>query len=56
MKKVVLSIIMFAISIALLVGVIIPIAEKARGTGETAYTYQQDIDTQIGTLAEPINK
>lgn len=56
MKKVVLSIIMFGISIALLVGVIIPIAQKAGGTGDAAYDRQVEIDTAIQGLSTTIKE
>ena len=55
MKKVVLTIIMFAIAIGLILGVIIPITEHGKTTGQTANTRFTGIDGDITTLATPIN-
>jgi hypothetical protein len=54
MKKVVLTIIMFAIGIGLIVGVIIPIATHGRTTGGTANGRFDSSDTSISGLATPI--
>ena len=55
MKKVVLTIIMFAIAIGLIVGVIIPISNHGKTAGQTANTRFTTIDGDVTTLAAPIN-
>lgn len=55
MKKVVITIIMFAIGIGLIVGVIIPIATHGKASGQTANTRFTQVDGDVSTLATPIN-
>jgi hypothetical protein len=55
MKKVVITIIMFAIAIGLVVGVIIPIANHGKTAGQSANTRFTAIDGNVTTLADPIN-
>ena len=55
MKKVVITIIGFAIAIGLIVGVIIPIAEHGRETGVTAETRYNSVEDSVEDLASPIH-
>lgn len=55
MKKVVITIIMFAITIGLIIGVIIPIANHGKTTGQTVNTRMTTIDADVSTLMQPIN-
>lgn len=55
MKNLVLTIIMFAIAIGLILGVIIPIVNHGKSSGQTASTRMTAIDSNISTLADPIN-
>jgi hypothetical protein len=55
MKKVVITIIMFAIAIGLIIGVILPIASHGKATGQTAKTRMTTVDGEITTLMQPIN-
>lgn len=55
MKKVVITIIMFAIAIGLIIGVIVPIATHGKATGQTAKTGMTTIDGNVSTLMQPIN-
>lgn len=55
MKKIVITIIMFAIAIGMIVGVIIPIATHGKATGQTAKTRMTTIDGDVSTLMQPIN-
>lgn len=50
MKKVVISIIGFAIAIALIVSVIIPIANNGKTTGQTAKNNHESVDTSITSI------
>jgi len=54
MKSIVLTIIGFAIAIALLVGVVIPIANHGRDTGQTARSQQDSVDASAKALASPL--
>ena len=54
MKKVILGLIMFALAIALTVGVVVPLFNGGRTTGTAAKTNQTGSDTSIGVLANPI--
>ena len=54
MKKVVITIVMFAISVALIVGVIIPLANHGREAGITVENRLTGIDGSMNTLANPI--
>lgn len=55
MKKVVITIIMFGIAIALIVGVIVPIAGQARNTGAHASGNAVKVDNSITSLEATIN-
>ena len=55
MKKVVITIIMFAIAIGLIIGVIVPIATHGKTTGQTAKNGMTSIDGSVSTLMQPIN-
>ena len=55
MKKVVITIVMFAIAIGLILGVIVPIASHGKSTGQKAKTSMTTIDSDVSTLAQPIN-
>lgn len=55
MKKVVITIIMFAIAIGLVIGVIVPIATHGKTTGQTVKTGMTNIDGSVSTLMQPIN-
>ena len=54
MKKVVITIIGFAIAIGLIVGVIVPIASHGRITGTNADTKFNGADSSISGIATPI--
>ena len=55
MKKIVITIIMFAIAVGLIIGVIVPIATHGKATGQTAKTGMTTIDGDVTTLIQPIN-
>jgi hypothetical protein len=55
MKKIVITIIMFAIAIGMIIGIIVPIATHGRETGQTAKTRMTTIDGDVSTLMQPIN-
>lgn len=55
MKKIVITIIMFAIAIGLIIGVILPIANHGKASGQTAKTRMTTIDGDVSTLMQPIN-
>ncbi len=55
LKKIVITIIMFAIAIGLIIGVILPIANHGKTTGQTANTRMTTIDGDVSTLMQPIN-
>ena len=54
MKKIVLSIAMFAIAMALLVAVIIPLADHGRENGVKAEAQVDTVDTEITELSSAI--
>lgn len=54
MKKVIITIVMFAIAVALIVGVILPIANHGRETGTEVEGHLDTIDAGMGSLAEAI--
>jgi hypothetical protein len=54
MKKIILSIAMFAIAMALFIAVIIPLANHGKENGVVVESQVDDIDTKIGTLSTPI--
>ncbi len=55
MKKVIITIVMFAITVALIVGVILPLANHGRETGQGVETQLIKIDEKIDSLAEEIS-
>jgi hypothetical protein len=55
MKKIIITIIMFAITIGMIIGIIVPIANHGRSTGQTANTRMSTIDGEISTMMQPIN-
>lgn len=55
MKKIVITIIMFAIAIGLIIGVILPIANHGKSTGQSTKTRMTTIDGEVSTLMQPIN-
>lgn len=56
MKKIILSIAMFAIAIALLVAVIIPLAEHGRENGQKVETQIDTIDAKVSSLSTAITR
>ncbi|PYG89139.1 hypothetical protein LY28_00962 [Ruminiclostridium sufflavum DSM 19573] len=50
MKKIIISIAMFAIAMALMIAVIIPLAEHGRENGVKAEAQMDTIDTKINSL------
>jgi hypothetical protein len=54
MKKIIISIAMFAIAMALLISVIIPLAEHGRENGVKAEAQIDTIDTEINSLSSTI--
>ena len=54
MKKIIISIAMFAISMALLVAVIIPLAEHGRENGVKAEAQVDTVDTEIAALSSAV--
>ncbi|OPX45639.1 hypothetical protein CLHUN_05760 [Ruminiclostridium hungatei] len=54
MKKIILSLAMFAISMALLITVIIPLAEHGKENGQKVETQMDTIDTKINSLSTAI--
>lgn len=54
MKKIVLSIAMFAIAMALLVAVIIPLADHGRENGVKAEAQVDTVDIEIAALSSAI--
>ncbi len=54
MKKIILSIAMFAIAMALLIAVIIPLAEHGKDNGVKAETQMDTVDTEITGLSQAI--
>jgi len=54
MKKIILSIAMFAIAMALLVAVILPLANHGRENGVKVETQIGTVDTHIATLSSEI--
>ncbi len=56
MKKIILSIAMFAIAMALLIAVIIPLAEHGKENGEKAENQMDTVDTEISTLGSSMTR
>jgi hypothetical protein len=54
MKKIILSIAMFAIAMALLVAVILPLAEHGKENGVKAEAQVDTVDTKIDALSSAI--
>ena len=54
MKKIVLSIAMFAIAMALLIGVIVPLATHGHENGAKAEGQMDTVDSNINTLSTSI--
>ncbi len=54
MKKIILSIAMFAIAMALFIAVIIPLAEHGKENGTKVETQLNTVDTKINTLSGAI--
>ncbi|EGD47784.1 hypothetical protein Cpap_2187 [Ruminiclostridium papyrosolvens DSM 2782] len=54
MKKIIISIAMFAIAIALLVAVIVPLANHGRENGVKVEGQLDTVDSQINTLSGTI--
>lgn len=54
MKKIIISIAMFAIAMALLIAVILPLAEHGRENGVKAETQVDSVDTDIAALSSTI--
>lgn len=54
MKKIIISIAMFAIAMALLISVIIPLAEHGRENGVKAEAQVDTIDTEINSLSNTV--
>lgn len=54
MKKIILSIAMFAIAMALLIAVILPLANHGKENGTKVETQIDSVDTHINTLSEVI--
>lgn len=56
MKKIILSIAMFAIAMALLISVIIPLAEHGKENGVKAEAQMKTVDTEISGLGQAITE
>ncbi len=56
MKKIILSLAMFAISMALLITIIIPLAEHGKENGQKVETQLDTIDTKINSLGTAISR
>lgn len=56
MKKIVLSIAMFAIAMALLVAVIIPLAEHGKENGQKVEVQIDTVDTKINSISSGITR
>jgi len=55
MKGILMTILGVALAVVIFIAVIIPIASKAKLTGQGASTNQTTIDTRLGTMVTPIN-
>lgn len=49
MKKVIISLIMFGLVMALVVGVVLPIANQLKSTGQKVYDTTKDTNNNIST-------
>ncbi len=56
MKKIILSIAMFAIAMALLIAVILPLAEHGRENGQKVETQLDSVDTKVSSLSTAITR
>jgi len=54
MKGIIATIIGFALVVALIIAVIVPIMNDAKATGAAANTNQTTVDTRINAIATPI--
>lgn len=54
MNKVILTIILFALAIALVIGVIIPVMTTSKSSGQEAKDNLDETKTNIGTLGTPV--
>jgi hypothetical protein len=54
MKNIVLTVVMFAVAAALVVGVILPLATHGKETGTNVETKMDSIDTNLTTLEATI--
>lgn len=54
MNKVILTIILFALAIALVIGVIIPVMTTSKSSGQEAKDKLDETKTNIGTLGTPV--
>ena len=54
MKKVVLTVISFAIAIGLIIGVIIPLAERGRTEGTNVQNQINAVDGKVNSISAPI--
>ncbi len=54
MKKVVMSVIGFAIAVALVVAIWVPLANHGKDTAESNESRFDNVDSSISTLASPI--
>lgn len=53
-NKVILTIILFALAIALVIGVIIPVMTTSKSSGQEAKDKLDETKTNIGTLGTPV--
>jgi hypothetical protein len=56
MKKIILSIAMFAIAMALLIAVILPLAEHGRENGQKVELQMDSVDTKVSSLSTAITR
>ena len=55
MNKVILTIVLFALAIALVIGVIIPITTSGKSAGQGAKDKLDDTQSGISTLSSPVS-
>ncbi len=56
MKKIILSLTMFAIAMALVIGVILPLSDHGKENGQKVETQIDTIDTRVNTLTTTISR
>ncbi len=56
MKKIILSLIMFAIAMALVIGVILPLSEHGKENGQKVENQLDTIDSKVNTLTTNISR